>query len=509
MPGGDAGAARTSRGACGKRARRAAEGGGVDALMLEFRSIRARHRTHVPRRSLLRIPDATRDLLIRDKLGRGDWHAHVGRSPSLFVNARVGLLVTGRLSVAQRQRARAALASLLRKGGEPLVRKGVDLAMRLLGKQFVLGRTIEALGNTRAACAQLSLRSTCWARPREDDALAIRRHAHAIRTIGAAAASAGVMPGTDPIKLSALHPRYVRAQRPRVRGTAAARDATAQLTRKDSTTSTPGRPTASISPICSRWRQIRAHWMAESLRDAVYQKRCPAVVDWLVDLARRSQHRLMVRLVKGAYWDSEIKRAQQDGLDGYPVYTRKAYTDVAYIACARKLLAAPDAVYPQFATHNAQTLASVHRIALDLGATADDAYEFQCLHGMGEPLYEQVVGVTADGGLGRACRIYAPVGTHETLLAYLVRRLLENGANTSFVNRIVDLGVPTSRPHRRSVALAELTGGTPSRMPLPCRHPPAAAAQPASTNRRRPPSRPRRAPPAGSGRISATPLPRD
>jgi RHH-type proline utilization regulon transcriptional repressor/proline dehydrogenase/delta 1-pyrroline-5-carboxylate dehydrogenase len=165
------------------------------------------------------------------------------------------------------------------------------------------------------------------------------------------------------------------------------------------------------------------------------------VLDFIVDLARRSGHRLMVRLVKGAYWDSEIKRAQIDGLDGYPVYTRKA-TDVAYIACARKLLAAPDAVYPQFATHNAQTLATVHELAIAAGVTADDGYEFQCLHGMGEPLYEQVVGPVAAGGLGRACRIYAPVGTHETLLAYLVRRLLENGANTSFVNRIADDDVP-------------------------------------------------------------------
>jgi RHH-type transcriptional regulator, proline utilization regulon repressor / proline dehydrogenase / delta 1-pyrroline-5-carboxylate dehydrogenase len=159
-----------------------------------------------------------------------------------------------------------------------------------------------------------------------------------------------------------------------------------------------------------------------------YQKRCPAVIDWLVDLARRSGRRLMVRLVKGAYWDSEIKRAQVDGLDGYPVFTRKVHTDVAYLACARKLLAAPDAVYPQFATHNAHTLAAIHTLAGP--ATGAGQYEFQCLHGMGEPLYEQVVG-PGRGKLGRPCRIYAPVGTHETLLAYLVRRLLENGANTS------------------------------------------------------------------------------
>ena len=145
----------------------------------------------------------------------------------------------------------------------------------------------------------------------------------------------------------------------------------------------------------------------------------------------------MIRLVKGAYWDSEIKRAQVDGLAGYPVFTRKAYTDVSYLACARRLLAAPDAVYPQFATHNAHTLAAIYQMA-GPDSYQPGQYEFQCLHGMGEPLYEQVVGAVAQGKLGRPCRIYAPVGTHETLLAYLVRRLLENGANTSFVNRIAD-----------------------------------------------------------------------
>ena len=168
-----------------------------------------------------------------------------------------------------------------------------------------------------------------------------------------------------------------------------------------------------------------------------YGKRCPSVIDWLVDLGRRAKRRLMVRLVKGAYWDSEIKRAQVDGLADFPVFTRKVHTDVSYLACARKLLAAPDAVFPQFATHNAQTLAAVMAVAR--AELYRGQYEFQCLHGMGEPLYEEVVGREK---LDRPCRIYAPVGTHETLLAYLVRRLLENGANTSFVNRIADETVP-------------------------------------------------------------------
>ena len=203
-----------------------------------------------------------------------------------------------------------------------------------------------------------------------------------------------------------------------------------------------------------------AGWYGIGFVIQAYQKRCPAVVDFLVDLARRSGHRLMIRLVKGAYWDSEIKRAQLDGLADYPVYTRKAHTDVAYIACARKLLAAPDAAYPQFATHNAHTLAAIHQ--LGAGNDAADAYEFQCLHGMGEPLYEQVVGPVSDGKLGRTCRIYAPVGTHETLLAYLVRRLLENGANTSFVNRIANVAIPLAElvedPVRTVEAMAAQDG---------------------------------------------------
>jgi RHH-type proline utilization regulon transcriptional repressor/proline dehydrogenase/delta 1-pyrroline-5-carboxylate dehydrogenase len=179
-----------------------------------------------------------------------------------------------------------------------------------------------------------------------------------------------------------------------------------------------------------------AGWSGIGFVVQAYQKRAPYVIDFLVDLARRTGHRLMVRLVKGAYWDAEIKRAQVDGLEGFPVYTRKVHTDVAYLACARRLLAAPDAVFPQFATHNARTLASI--LEMGSGSLEPGRYEFQCLHGMGEALYEEIVGPEK---LDRPCRIYAPVGTHETLLAYLVRRLLENGANTSFVNRIADRGV--------------------------------------------------------------------
>jgi RHH-type proline utilization regulon transcriptional repressor/proline dehydrogenase/delta 1-pyrroline-5-carboxylate dehydrogenase len=281
-----------------------------------------------------------------------------------------------------------------------------------------------------------------------DAAAYLAAYEHAIRAIGAAAAGKGVIDGPGiSIKLSALHPRYSRAKVERVLAELYPRVfQLVQLARQfdiglNIDAEESDRLELSLElleRLC--FEPALAGWNGIGFVIQGYQKRCPAVVDFIVDLARRSGHRLMVRLVKGAYWDSEIKRAQLDGLAGYPVYTRKAYTDVAYLACARKLLAAPDAVYPQFATHNAHTLAAIHTLAA--GLDAPDAYEFQCLHGMGEPLYEQVVGPVADGKLGRACRVYAPVGTHETLLAYLVRRLLENGANTSFVNRIADESLP-------------------------------------------------------------------
>ncbi len=345
-----------------------------------------------------------------------------------------------------------ALRKVVSRGGEPLIRKGVNMAMRLMGEQFVTGETIEqALVNARQREAEgfrYSYDMLGEAAMTARDAQAyLAAYEHAIHAIGKAAAGKGVLQGPGiSIKLSALHPRYSRAKLRRVMAELYPRlFQLAQLARQYDIGLNIDAEEADrlelslelLERLC--FEPALAGWNGIGFVVQAYQKRCPAVVDFIVDLGRRSRHRLMVRLVKGAYWDSEIKRAQIDGLDGYPVYTRKAYTDVAYIACARKLLAAPEAVYPQFATHNAQSLATIHELARLAGATADDAYEFQCLHGMGEPLYEQVVGKK---GLDRACRIYAPVGTHETLLAYLVRRLLENGANTSFVNRIADEALP-------------------------------------------------------------------
>ncbi|MGB3067770.1 MAG: trifunctional transcriptional regulator/proline dehydrogenase/L-glutamate gamma-semialdehyde dehydrogenase [Ottowia sp.] len=406
--------------------------------------------------ALLRIPDKpTRDALIRDKISQGQWRTHLGQSPSLFVNAATwGLLITGKLvSTHSESNLSSALGKLVSLGGEPLIRKGVDMAMRMMGEQFVTGENIEEALKNGAVREQQGFRYSFdmlgeAALTARDAERYLSDYENAIRAIGRAAAGRGVYAGPGiSIKLSALHPRYSRAQYDRVlaelyptlvRLCALAKRYDIGLNIDAEEADRLELSLDLLEKLCVE-PQLQG-WNGLGFVIQGYQKRCPLVIDYLIDLARRSQRRLMVRLVKGAYWDSEIKRAQVDGLEGYPVYTRKPYTDAAYIACARKLLAAPDAVFPQFATHNAQTLATIYELA-DPATYTPQQYEFQCLHGMGEPLYEQVVGEGA-GKLGRPCRIYAPVGTHETLLAYLVRRLLENGANTSFVNQIADPDLP-------------------------------------------------------------------
>ena len=403
--------------------------------------------------ALLRIPDrATRDALIRDKIGQGDWRGHVGQSPSLFVNAATwGLVVTGKLTgtVGETGLA-AALTRLIARGGEPVIRRGVDMAMRMMGEQFVTGQTIaEALTNAR----KLEARGFRYSYDMLGEAATTAADAdryyadyeQAIHAIGAASAGRGLYGGPGiSIKLSALHPRYSRLQRGRVMGELSPRVlALARLAHGYDIGLNIDAEEAERLELSLDLLEALCHDPALAGWDGIgfvvqaYQKRAPFVLDWIIDLARRTGHRLMVRLVKGAYWDSEIKRAQVDGLEGFPVFTRKIHTDVSYLACARKLLAAPDAVFPQFATHNAYTVAAIHSMAEPVFEVGQ--YEFQCLHGMGEPLYDEVVG---HNRLDRPCRIYAPVGTHETLLAYLVRRLLENGANSSFVNRIHDPAVP-------------------------------------------------------------------
>ena len=405
--------------------------------------------------ALLRIPDkATRDALIRDKIANGNWSQHLGQSPSMFVNAASwGLLITGKLvSTHNEAKMSSALNRIIAKSGEPVIRKGVDMAMRLMGEQFVTGETIaEALANA----APLEARGFRYsydmlgeaALTEEDARRYLASYEQAIHAIGKASHGRGIYEGPGiSIKLSALHPRYSRAQHERVMDelypillglTLLARHYDIGINIDAEEADRLELSLDLLEKLC--FEPQLAGWNGIGFVIQAYQKRCPYVIDHVIDLARRSRHRLMIRLVKGAYWDSEIKRAQVEGLEGYPVYTRKPYTDLSYIACARKLLAAPESVYPQFATHNAHSLAAIYHLAGQNYYPGQ--YEFQCLHGMGEPLYEQVVGKVADGRLNRPCRIYAPVGSHETLLAYLVRRLLENGANTSFVNRIADHGI--------------------------------------------------------------------
>jgi RHH-type proline utilization regulon transcriptional repressor/proline dehydrogenase/delta 1-pyrroline-5-carboxylate dehydrogenase len=449
---------------------------GVDALMQEF-SLSSQEGVALMclAEALLRIPDkGTADRLIRDKISKGDWRGHLGHSPSLFVNAATwGLLITGKLvSTTSEKSLSAALTRLLGKGGEPVIRTGVDLAMRMLGRQFVTGETIEeALANStqrEARNYRFSYDMLGEAAMTERDAQRYYRdYEGAIHAIGQASRSRGIYAGPGiSVKLSALHPRYSRAKHERVMQELLPRlKALLVLAKRYDIGFNIDAEEADRLELSLDLIEALAFdpdfegWNGIGIVVQAYQKRCPFVIDYLIDLARLSRHRFMVRLVKGAYWDSEIKRAQVDGQVGYPVYTRKIYSDVSYLACARKLLAAPDAVYPQFATHNAYSVAAVYH----MGRGKD--YEFQCLHGMGETLYDQVVGKDK---LDRPCRIYAPVGTHETLLAYLVRRLLENGANSSFVNRLVDPAVSIDELIADQVAEAAKLGGRPNdAIPLP------------------------------------------
>ncbi|WP_447748685.1 trifunctional transcriptional regulator/proline dehydrogenase/L-glutamate gamma-semialdehyde dehydrogenase [Pseudomonas nicosulfuronedens] len=402
--------------------------------------------------ALLRIPDkATRDALIRDKISNGNWSQHLGQSPSMFVNAASwGLLITGKLVATHTEAGMSSsLNRIIGKSGEPLIRKGVDMAMRLMGEQFVTGETIaEALANAvnmESRGFRYSYDMLGEAALTEEDAKRyLASYEQAIHAIGKASHSRGIYEGPGiSIKLSALHPRYSRAQYDRVMDelyptvlglVKMARDYDIGINVDAEEADRLEISLDLLERLC--FEPSLAGWNGIGFVIQAYQKRCPYVIDYVIDLAKRSRHRLMIRLVKGAYWDSEIKLAQVNGLEGYPVYTRKPYTDVSYLACARKLLAVPESIYPQFATHNAHSLSAIYQLAGQNYYPGQ--YEFQCLHGMGEPLYEQVVGKVADGKFNRPCRIYAPVGSHETLLAYLVRRLLENGANTSFVNRIAD-----------------------------------------------------------------------
>ncbi len=453
------------------RARRT-RASGVDALMHEF-SLSSEEGVALMclAEALLRIPDSdTADRLIADKISRGDWRRHLGESPSLFVNAATwGLLITGKLvSTSSETGLGSALSRLIGKGGEPLIRKAVDLAMRMLGNQFVTGQTIaDALKNShpneqrgyRYSYDMLGEAALTAA----DAARYCDAYQHAIHAIGQAAGGRGIHDGPGiSVKLSALHPRYSRAQQARVMAELLPRLRELVLLAKQYDIGINiDAEEADRLELSLALMEALAFEPALDGFDGIgfvvqaYQKRCPFVIDYLADLATRSGRRFMVRLVKGAYWDAEIKRAQVDGMSDFPVYTRKVHTDVSYLSCARKLLGLTDRLYPQFATHNAHSLAVIYTWAQADGITH---YEFQCLHGMGETLYDQVVG---PGKLNQPCRIYAPVGSHETLLAYLVRRLLENGANSSFVNQIVDDKVSIDLLVADPFAAARASGGKP------------------------------------------------
>jgi len=397
--------------------------------------------------ALLRVPDAeTMDALIEDKIAPSDWGRHLGQSASSLVNASTwALMLTGRVLDPRAPGMAGHLRAAIRRLGEPVIRKAVGRAMKEMGRQFVLGETIGA-AMERAAKREAQGYSYSYdmlgeaARTAADAQRYEAAYAAAITAISARCKPGALRdnPGIS-VKLSALHPRYEVAQETRVMAelvpvvTRLARMAAAADMSFTIDAEEADRLTLSLRVI----EAVLAcpdltGWDGFAVVVQAYGRRAGAVIDWLHALAARLDRRIMLRLVKGAYWDAEIKRAQVLGLADFPVFTRKQATDVSYIALARKLLGMSDRIYPQFAGHNAHTVAAILEMAPDLRA-----FEFQRLHGMGEALHDLVLRAN-----GTRCRIYAPVGAHRDLLAYLVRRLLENGANSSFVNQIVDETVP-------------------------------------------------------------------
>ena len=422
--------------------------GGIDDFLQEYAlSTNEGLALMVLAEALLRVPgDETADRLIEDKLGRSDFLHHETRSHTPLVTASAWALGIAARVIAPNETPESVVTSLARRLGLPTVRTAARQAMRLLGSHFVLGETIDqALDRANSSQGRLFRYSFDMlgegARTSADAARYMQSYSAAIDAIGRAAGNAALpeRPGIS-VKLSALHPRYEEIGRERVLRELVpdvidlARKAKAfdlnftidaeEADRLDLSMAVIARVVADPS---------LAGWDGFGLAIQAYQKRAEAVIDFVADLAESHARRLMVRLVKGAYWDTEIKRAQERGLAGYPVFTRKAMTDLNYLACARRMLALRPRIFPQFATHNAMTVAHIVHAA---GGGA--GYEFQRLHGMGDALYASL----REQHAGIACRTYAPVGRHRDLLAYLVRRLLENGANSSFVSVAADPNVP-------------------------------------------------------------------
>ncbi|MDO6426773.1 bifunctional proline dehydrogenase/L-glutamate gamma-semialdehyde dehydrogenase PutA [Thalassotalea sp. 1_MG-2023] len=404
--------------------------------------------------ALLRVPDKhTQDALIRDKISQGKWSSHLGSSESLFVNASSwGLLITGSMvnyADKRKQDNFGLLKKTIGRLGEPVIRKSMNYAMKIMGKQFVMGETIEA-ATERAATKEQNGYVYSYdmlgegARTMEDAQRYLASYQQAIETIGSIAQASGKndprkVPGIS-VKLSAIHPRYEFSHKERVLAEIVPKLKTLCLQAKrynigltvDAEESERLDISLDIIEAVFSDNDL-GDWNGFGIALQSYQKRALWVVEWLRSLTLRTNRKMMVRLVKGAYWDTEIKNTQKDGHLHFPVFTRKSSTDVSYHACANKLLDYRDTIYPQFATHNAYTAATI----VELAGDDKEGFEFQCLHGMGDSLYDQIV-----SGESIQCRIYAPVGHHEDLLAYLVRRLLENGANSSFVNAIVDESQP-------------------------------------------------------------------
>lgn len=403
--------------------------------------------------ALIRIPDAdTADRLIRDKLARGNWSGHFGESRSLFVNASTwGLMLTGKvvgLDEDVKGNPSGFWARLVQRSGEPIIRQALRQAMRILGRQFVMGRTIkEAVtraGEKANRLYRYSFDMLGEAALTEEDACRyLEAYRAAIETVGqqvkVTGSSAEDRYGIS-VKLSALYPRYeigrwdeaLTALAPRLLSLASVAKELGVGLSVDAEEVDRLDLSLAIFDSVSREPSLSGY-KGLGLVVQAYQKRAPAIIDWVADLAQAVGHPIPVRLVKGAYWDSEIKRAQVEGWEEYPVFTRKVNTDVSYMACAQRLFAHSPWIYPQFATHNAYTIAFIESIA-----APDAQFEYQRLHGMGEMLYAELLSKSPS----RQCRVYAPVGAHRDLLPYLVRRLLENGANTSFVHRISDRRVP-------------------------------------------------------------------
>ena len=436
--------------------------GGLDSFLQEFGlTTREGIALMCLAEALLRIPDSeTADQLIRDKIGSADWDQHIGQGHDLFVNASTwALMLTGKVIGDVDEEAggingigspAAFAGKMVAKLGEPVVRRAMLHAMKIMGQQFVMGRTIDEALKRAADAEKTGYRHSYdmlgeGARTKEDAEHYFASYEAAINAIGKAAAGRGVIqsPGIS-VKLSALHPRYEYAQR---------HLCVPELSEK----------LLALAQKCAHYNigltvdAEEAHrlemsldivenvfgdtslkgWDGFGLAVQAYQKRCAATLDFLESLAETHQRKMMLRLVKGAYWDSEVKYAQVNGLPGYPVFTRKNATDVSYLANAAKMMNRRDIFYPMFATHNAYTVAAL----MELAGRDQTGFEFQRLHGMGEPLFHQITGFEA----GKyPCRVYAPVGSHQDLLPYLVRRLLENGANTNFVNRLQNDKVPVS-----------------------------------------------------------------